>query len=214
METNKKQKLIISFDVGVKNLSCCVLNVLNVATNSDSSAAQVVIWRILALAEEKEKVPSIQECSGRLFMALDELVDELEQLGFTHIDQVLIENQPSKLNGTMKSIQMMIYAYFQLRRHWEGKVSKTDMVSASQKLLGHAHAIPECPTKTGYALNKWKAVRYCECYISGDTALGSMFQGYKKKDDLADSMLQALSWMRKHKMEVDKVTNYSAYETT
>ncbi len=201
MEKRKEEGVFVSFDIGVKNLSCCVLNV---ATKSDQEV-EVLLWKIMPLAQEKEKIPVMNEIAGRLFLVLDELVETLQSQGHEMITHVLIENQPSRLNGSMKSIQMMIYSYFQLRKHWDGIVAQVSMISASQKLLHHELSIPECTTKTGYQLNKWKAVQYAQEYIKDCAELSELFRSHKKKDDLADAMLQSVSWLRKHGVNIQKI---------
>lgn len=193
------KETIVSFDIGVKNLAVCVLRA---SPSKDTKVtADILVWKIISLADKKEKIPPVQELAGRLFMELDALVDEVQG----EIDHVLVENQPSRLNGSMKSIQMMIYSYFQLRRHWEGTVRNVQMISASQKLQGHVDHEDKLPptTKSGYELNKWKAVQLMDLYIERDAKLKELVQGYKKKDDLSDALLQAISWMRKHKMDVE-----------
>lgn len=194
-------KVILSFDIGVKNLA--------VAAIDEKYALHV--WKVIALAEPKERIPNLNELSGRLFMALDEMVST--ELEGRVIETVLLENQPSRLNGSMKSIQMMIYSYFQLRRHWEGLVRNVHMVSASQKLLTHDfEPTPPIPAqgkkaKTGYELNKWKAIQIAKHYIKDDAALCTRFSEYKKMDDLADALLQVISWLRKRGNDVQAVTS-------
>lgn len=197
METGSK--VIISFDIGIKNLACCVIEA---SANKDDTNAKVLMWYIISLADKKEKIPAVGELSLRLFAELDELVETLgpERV----IDTVIVENQPSKINGSMKTVQMMIYSYFQLRRHWEGRVLDVIMVSARGKLQGHDWCEAQIPAtdKTGYELNKWRAVRIAECYIKGDARLESIFCSYNKKDDMSDSMLQCIAWLRKKKYNI------------
>lgn len=208
--------MIISFDVGVKNLACCVLATDADPTKArartrdaggggdgDPAAASILHWTVYSLAAEKERIPTVNELSGRLFMVLDELVGELEARGVPTVDMVLLENQPSRLNGAMKSVQMMIYSYFQLRRHWEGRFLAVQMVSAGKKIQGHdcPIATPEScgyKAKMGYALNKWNAIQIAQAYIAGQDALDAFFRSHKKRDDLADSLCQALAWVRNH----------------
>jgi len=203
--------VIISFDIGVKNLACCVLALDHVpqATARPVGApavapgASVLHWTVYSLAAEKERIPSVNELSGRLFMVLDEFVADLEARGIPTVEMVLLENQPSRLNGAMKSIQMMIYTYFQLRRHWEGRFLSVQMVSAGKKIQGHdcEIATPEScgyKPKKGYALNKWNAVQIAKAYVAEDADLATLFGGHKKKDDLADSLCQVLAWVRNH----------------
>lgn len=197
-------RVIISFDIGIKNLACCVMRV---GEKSDDTV-DVLMWYIIALAAAKEKIPSVQELSLRLFSELDDIVSILEQNGYDVIDSVLVENQPSKLNGAMKSIQMMIYSYFQLRRHWEGRVSSVHMISASGKLKDHTYVVDTSQVdKTGYDLNKWKAVRLAELYIGDDEKLTTLFNSYNKKDDMSDAMLQAVAWLRKSKYGIEHVSS-------
>lgn len=202
---------VVSFDIGVKNLACCVLELDRDPTARGAAAAgagperaRVLFWTVFSLAAEKERIPSVNELSGRLFAVLDELVLGLERVaGVATLDMVLLENQPSRLNGAMKSLQMMIYSYFQLRRHWEGRALAVQMVSAGQKTQGHdcAIATPESrgyKPKKGYALNKWNAVQIAHSYVAGDDALARRFAAHRKKDDLADALCQALAWARRH----------------
>lgn len=193
-------KVVVSFDIGVKNLACCVL-----APGSVAEEYQVVFWKIFSLAAEKEKIPGVQELTARLYVVMDEFMDTLTTAGYS-VETVLIENQPSRLNGAMKSLQMLIYGYFQLRKHWEGVVDSVLLISAKQKLLGHDHVLDESKCeKTGYELNKWRSVQYTLAYIAGDGSLAERFGSYKKKDDLGDALLQGLSWLRKHKKPIERV---------
>jgi len=205
----------VSFDIGVKNLACCVLALerdpaargaaagAGAGAGSGPESARVLFWKVFSLAAEKERIPSVNELAGRLFALMDKFVAELESVGgVATMDMVLLENQPSRLNGAMKSLQMMIYSYFQLRRHWEGRALAVQMVSAGKKTQGHdcEIATPEScgyKPKKGYALNKWNAVQIAQAYIRGDAELERLFAGHKKKDDLSDALCQALAWARR-----------------
>lgn len=203
MEAGKK--IIVSFDIGIKNLACCVVET---AADKASTSANVLLWYIISLADKKEKIPGVAELSLRLFAELDDLV---AMLGDRPIDTVIVENQPSRINGAMKTVQMMIYSYFQLRRHWEGRVADVLMVSARGKLQTHEWCESTLPAtdKTGYELNKWRAVRIAECYIRGDDRLQGLFDSYNKKDDMSDALLQCIAWLRKKNYKIE----HCAYES-
>jgi Poxvirus A22 protein len=203
--------IIISFDIGVKNLAVCVLSI--------DESINVLVWKVISLAAEKEKIPIMNELTGRLFLALDELVTDIGE-GVT-IDYVILENQPSNLNGAMKSLQMMIYSYFQLRKHWEGLAKQVYLVSASEKLKGHDSAVATidmakytdsivAPNADGskktsrqkksknYQVNKKLSIEITKFYLRENPELLSLFCSYKKADDMGDTFLQAVSWLRKH----------------
>ena len=60
----------------------------------------------------------------------------LDQYSFiSEIEMVLIENQPCLRNPTMKSVQMLLYSYFTLRRIVDSPQNKITifMVSANNK---------------------------------------------------------------------------------
>ena len=201
-----KQKVIISFDIGIKNLACCVLTK---PENKSERTIKVPLWFIISLTAPKEKAPGLNELSLRLYAELDELVATIGE--DRHIDTVLIENQPSRINGTMKTVQTLIFSYFQLRKHWEGRVSNVVLVSAKGKLAGHDWCEKDIPStdKTGYELNKWKAVQIADKYIADDEKLRSIMSSYNKKDDMSDSLLQCIAWLRKQKYNIE----CCAYET-
>ena len=222
-----QRRTIIGIDVGVKNLAYCVISVgakekPNGGGEEGAGATKdaiVVAWKVVALAAPKEKIPPLGELSGRLFLALDELCVELDDAGYPDIDTVLIENQPSRLNGSMKTMQVMIYSYYQLRKLWEGKVREVLNVAASQKIAPALmpstpeFALPEIPKgKTGYALNKWKAVQYGNMFIAGDDTLRDYIKKYKKADDAHDAMLHIVAWLRRNGSNITRLSARDGFE--
>ena len=197
--------LFVSFDIGIKNLACCVLRTGCVYDAVDNTAlTEVLYWDVIKLqSNEEKKRPSIEELSLRLYSHLDELMSNLQtKFQVDQVDHVLIENQPSRLNGPMKTIQMAIYNYFMLRRHWEGNISSVHIIHASLKLQGHGEYAENLRKNAPvyskpYQVNKWLAVQLCKYYIAHDTHLQHHFNCHRKGDDLADSCLQAVSWAKK-----------------
>lgn len=209
--------VFVSFDIGIKNLACCVLRTGHAYdTISNTARTEILFWNIVSLqASDETRRPSIEELTLRLYEKIDEIIDDLSvKHQVDHIDYVLIENQPARLNGAMKSIQMALYNYFMLRRHWEGKVSAVHLIHASLKLHNHGEFAENlrkhAPAYSKpYQVNKWLAVQICKHYIAHDAHIKEYFERHKKCDDLADSVLQAISWARKNRVQIDPFIIYT-----
>lgn len=191
--------IYISFDIGVKNLAMCILSKTDIIT--------VLDWRIIVLAEAKKDIKGIEDISERIYLEMDNVVGELKEKGIDIIDYVLIENQPSNLNGIMKTIQHIIYGYFNLIKHWDKEVNNVILVNASLKTKTHDYK-PDIQLKTDdvknakgfrkdkYKLNKQLSIEICKDYIKDNEYLTALFAENKKKDDLSDACLQAVAYIR------------------
>ena len=114
------------------------------------------------------------------------------------IDGVIVENQIGPLAMRMKTLQGMIMQHF-----IEKNVPLVEEVSASNKLkefLGNK--------KTTYAERKKASIKFTQDIISNNNLLLEWletFNKHKKKDDLADSFLQGVWYLKntilKEKME-------------
>lgn len=217
--------IYISFDIGVKNLALCVLD-------HNGNSVSIVDWNVICLTENKT-LKGIDKISRALYSELDRIVGSLQAIGIDHIGRVIIENQPSNLNGIMKTIQFLIYSYFDLSRHWNEKVGEVVLINPAFKLQNHEfvptriekkadeakqteqaeqankaeHAKPtNKATKMRnerYRNNKRDGIEVCRHYIKDDKHLLGFFESHKKKDDLADTCIQTISYLRKqgHKIE-------------
>ena len=126
----------------------------------------------------------------RMTMELDMLLK-----GGKGIDAVLVENQIGTIATRMRTLQGMIYQYF-IIRHPKSRICT---ISSSNKLkvkfpLEVNEALSTFDT-TSYAGRKKMGVVAVRSWLGvrGDVALLSLFERSKKKDDLADSLLQ-LVW--------------------
>lgn len=111
---------------------------------------------------------------------------------------ITIENQPAFKNPKMKSIQMIIYSYFNIRGRIDA--SKNDVnyidrilfLSASNKLKvnfdNKVEVTQKITTNNKYKKNKELAKLYCLEFLE-DSNWISFFNNHKKKDDLADTYL-------------------------
>ena len=182
--------ITIGFDIGIKNLAVCALE------QKADDAARIIAWRLLPLMPEERKTkPPQEQLMSALFNHLDEL---MEEVGSDDI-VVVIENQPSRINGVMKTVQTWTQAYFYLRKHYGEPITGVHLVSASQKLLNHTHEPEGAKGEVNsYKYNKSAATVLTKLYLTEEnSAWMRYFAESKKKDDLADSFLHAVAWMRR-----------------
>ena len=192
--------IYISFDIGIKNLALCILE------NKDNNIT-IIDWRVITLADKKKDVNGLNLISEILFYELDNIIGCIEELNYDTIDYVIIENQPSNLNGIMKSIQLLIFSYFSLLKHWDKFIGQVLLINASLKLQYHSYKpeplIKIDPNRTKkeqkrdkYRNNKNDGIEITKYYIKDNKFLHDYFTKHKKKDDLADSLLQSIVYMR------------------
>lgn len=138
--------------------------------------SRIIFWEV-------SQIPS--EHSDGLVLVLKKHLDERrEQLD--PIDLVLIERQPEK-NRKMKSIENFLHAYF--------------VFNDIKTLLWDAkHKIPDVcgPGKKKYKLRKDTSIERCGEWVKTNQPHWlTFFDQHKKKDDLADTVMQALSYKDK-----------------
>lgn len=202
--------IYISFDIGVINLALCILK--------KTDKIEIIEWRIIALANTKKELKGIDDISSRVYHEMDYIIGFLKEKNINYIDYVLIENQPSNLNGVMKTIQHTIYNYFNLIKHWENEIGNVVLVNASLKTKTHSY-IPKIEHKviddknaknfkrSKYNLNKKMSIEICENYIKDSETLREIFNTNKKKDDLSDACLQAVAYIRNN-LKNESLDNY------
>jgi hypothetical protein len=112
------------------------------------------------------------------------------------IDYVIIENQISPIANRMKTIQGMIAQYFIMKN----SANNIEFISATNKLKDY-DTKNECE-KMKYGDRKKFSILKCSEIINSDFKFSDKydyFNSHKKKDDLADSFLQGL-WFIKNKL--------------
>jgi len=112
-----------------------------------------------------------------------------------NIDVVIIENQISPIANRMKTIQGMIAQYFIMKK----TTQQIEFVSAINKLKNDA-TDKETKEKTKYSERKKMGIQKCLELLNNDGSYISWmdyFKTHSKKDDLADSFLQGLWYMKK-----------------
>lgn len=141
---------------------------------------------------------SLQVLANKLFSKLDEIKE------FMDVDEVLIENQPSLRNPTMKTIASMLYSYFVMRGITDkdktnSKIKEVKFISPSQKLKINKNTTNETlegldkKSKDTYNLTKELGIEYCKSLINEENK--KHLETYKKQDDLCDAFLQGFQYL-------------------
>ena len=188
--------MILSFDIGIKNLAYCILD------KDEDNKLSIIKWDIIKLLEDNEK------CKG---FPLDELTKRLYKQLNSHfysynITKVLLENQPVLKNPVMKSVQMIVFSFFQYQSILLAReINTIKLVNASNKLkvgktfteINNNEDIIKIKSK--YTRNKKFAIEYTykilQDRIEDFETLTEYFRENKKRDDLADAFLQGMYYI-------------------
>jgi hypothetical protein len=227
---------ILSWDVGIYNLSYCILE-----KNTETGETNIIDWNIVNLVDNDK----MKKNKTALFENIPIKLQEIPEL--LNVDYVVIENQPSLKNPQMKSIQMVLYSYFIILgkavNFGEFKnISFIDFCSASNKLKVYdgpkiifqekvkkppklkkgivpvvavivediikdeegdeivntdvVEGIKKKPALK-YAEKKKLAIAHAQYYVDNNfITYKDFFSSHKKKDDLADSLLQGMYYIK------------------
>lgn len=126
-----------------------------------------------------------------LFTNMYKILDTLPEILKT--DKIVIENQPSMDNPTMKSISLAVFCYYVHAGH-----TNIQFVAPSGKLKVNAELtksiLKSSCSKKKYAVTKELGVKYCEELlksIENSNNFAGLLLNSKKKDDLCDAFLHA-----------------------
>jgi hypothetical protein len=161
---------LLSIDVGIKNLAMCMI---------DESDSRVMHWDVSG-------VPPLHK--DGLFPSLRNHLDDKPWV--LEAATVLIEKQPG-VNKTMKTVENFLHSYFVIKN------------PSSEVIIYDArHKVPDVVGggKAQYRKRKQAAVDRCREFIKNSPVNAhwmDTFVASKKKDDLADTVLQALSYINR-----------------
>ena len=199
---------ILSFDVGIINLAYCIIEQL------PDCFPKIIHWEIITINESGKNFTAHISSSGvsELYINLIKQLDLRPHL--LNVDIVLIEKQPS-FNPKMRIIAGCLQTYFYIRGVVDRNIIKSvEFFSPKNKLK--CYTGPELDisrngkiVKGKYAQTKKKGVLIARCkleeYIETKEKI-DFFENNKKKDDLSDCYLQALTYLdfKKVKMVILK----------
>lgn len=166
---------ILSFDVGIKNLAYCIYY-------NENDSFQIELWDVSEIPVDMEK---ILNCLDTMFPT-----SLLE-----NIDIVVIEKQPGR-NCKMKRIEIILNIFFILKN-----IRKVVIYHAKHK-LGNVGKMYK--GKTNYNQRKKLSIERCKLFLmeyNKELELKKLLAS-KKKDDLADCLLQILAFIN-HKFYVE-----------
>lgn len=151
----------------------------------------------------KAKKLVVTNCAKKPIQSLAEkIVEKLdEHENFMNVNEVIIENQPSLINMTMKTISCFLYMYFVksgvVDKKNESVIESINFISPSNKLKvneDNSNNILKKTEKTKvYKKTKELAIAYCEALLSNEWK--QHFSEFKKKDDPADAFLAGLKYL-------------------
>jgi len=151
---------------------------------------------------EKYKIQKIQSCMKQSLQSLCiSLFNKLNEKIKLPVDYVLIENQPTLTNPTMKSISMMVFSYF-IYGIMNKKVKEIKFISPSDKLKCNKEktkeALSRCKTKSEkYHVTKQLAKDFCFQLIANKENAIQLINSYQKQDDMCDAFLQGYNFISK-----------------
>ena len=141
----------------------------------------------------------MQILGEKMYNKLDKIKELLD------IDEVLIENQPSLYNPSMKSIASLLFGYFIMKcciNRKDGKKINVKWVCPSNKLKVNENQTMEVMKNTKndsvkYKMTKSLAIKYTKILLKNNNKWLNHLLKFKKKDDLADSFLQGYYYLYK-----------------
>ena len=167
---------ILSIDVGIINFSYCVLE-----------STKIIKWENFSFKKKSD------------FQNTCNLIKEMDSRPhLLDVDTVLIEKQP-RCNPKMRVVAQTIITYFIMKNKELNLNINVKPYSPKHKLKCYNGPEPEFKVKSKYQQRKKMSIFHCSELIKEDQEQEFIdyFKNSKKKDDLADSFLQGLSFLMK-----------------
>lgn len=184
---------VLSIDVGIKNLSYCIAEIV------EDDKLEIKEWKNVSITNKKCSSMELNELTRCM---LNCLKNEFNQEILKGIDNVIIENQPGLVNRTMKSLSIVIYTFFMMND------INVNFIAAINKLK--CRQCQELLKTDQYNLKKYQdrkklGIETIKRYVENNLKdWENMFTKSKKKDDLSDCMLYIIYYVenKKHALKI------------
>ena len=169
--------MILSIDVGIRNLAMCLI---------DENDQHIKQWDVSGIPPNHK---------DGVFKCMNHHLNEREWV--LSATTILIEKQPDK-NRKMKTVENFLHAYMIIKNP-----------DAECIIYDARHKIPDVagPGKGQYYKRKQTSIIRCKEYLD-KTEINHewlpIFKESKKKDDLADTVMQALSFINRREVVPNK----------
>lgn len=191
------KRAYLSFDVGIKNLAYCMLD----------EDCNILLWDVLDISG-----PTYDKQCERLIMKLEKI--RYDQLDESYDITVVIEKQMAR-NPKMRIISGQLQMYFALDKYYskqdtdedpKTKIVKVVYYSPKNKLRYYTKEENDRPIvsktyKNPYDQRKHLAKEHCDIIINRNQPQHfiDFYKSNPKRDDLADSFLQGLAYIKAFK---------------
>ena len=210
-----RKRLLASFDMGAKNLACCVLNI---------DTEQVEHWFLIDLfrAESQRLGREVRSTDKTVNEHVEAMIPELDRYAhiFNQVTHVAIELQPAgrgkfannKMNNLQHCLKTWFLTKYKICAQIMSATLKLKLIKQRMKEYDAQQPVnPSTPTNANkrYQYNKKRAV-LCTHHIGQFHATDvqmAVFCATKKKDDYADSFLQGLYRIKQLKLAEKKCSN-------
>ena len=201
IKTKSKKTL---FENKILNMTLCNKHYKQIITKSLNAQKKVISFK-------KSKVKDMT--TNDLKLQLIKCLDERKEFLLKDIDMVLIENQPTFKNPTMKSVSDTIYTWFMIRGVVDSSINNSTIkevkfISPSNKLKEfNTETIDEAEDNQKYKITKKLSIENTKTILASYGLNNSISRilSFDKKDDLADSFLQG--WYVLNSLFSDKLYN-------
>jgi hypothetical protein len=174
--------LIISFDIGIKNLAYCIM---------DSEKESIIETELIDLKCKKQNIQNIIDATLEL---LDDIFSKLDTTQKIH---VIIESQ---MISSMKAIQTVINVFFKIHKKYESLDIESKYISAKNKLslidkFKNEYIQDDKIMSSQYKQNKVDSIHFGTWLLIHKyphPGLLNKIKIMKKKDDIFDAILMCI----------------------